>query len=185
MSDERPPPDFAMLRAVEVLARIASETRGRSPAPAPRLDHPLLLRGDRATFALGMARSAVVRAIGEGGPYPVAGWSSYALPKTRAGWLILLSLFYRDDALFALELYRSRAEELPALPRISLRARLHPTDVAIGNAIRVAPHGFANAQGGPGRIVYSDAFEARFPGGVAFVMGNDGVAERLVLYAQT
>ncbi len=32
-------------------------------------------------------------------------------------------------------------------------------------------------------MVYAEAFEVRFPGGVAYVMGNGGRVERLGLYA--
>jgi hypothetical protein len=37
--------------------------------------------------------------------------------------------------------------------------------------------------GGPGKVVYDRAFEARFPGGVAYAMSSKGVVERLALYA--
>ena len=38
---------------------------------------------------------------------------------------------------------------------------------------------------GPGTAVYKHAFEVRYPGGVAYAMGNDGTVSRLVLYAET
>ncbi len=181
---DRPPPDFAMTRAADILANIVRETQTRSPQAAPRLPHPVLLRGDRITLAVGSTTRAAVECIlGAGGEYPVAGWASYAISGPREP-LALVSAFYRDDLLIAAELYRSRAQSVPGVPRVATRFRLDPIALSLGDALRVPPAGFIRAQSGPAGTVYGDAFEARFPGGVAFAMGNAGVAERLVLYAE-
>jgi hypothetical protein len=42
---------------------------------------------------------------------------------------------------------------------------------------------FTPAVGGPGKVVYDEAFEARFPGGVAYAMAAKGIVERLTVYA--
>jgi hypothetical protein len=60
---------------------------------------------------------------------------------------------------------------------------LVPGDVAIGAGFATLDARFTPAVGGPGRVMYENACEIRFPGGLGYVMGNAGVAERLVLYA--
>jgi hypothetical protein len=41
---------------------------------------------------------------------------------------------------------------------------------------------FVPAHGGPSPVVYELSFEARFEGGVAWIMGNGGRNERFAIY---
>jgi hypothetical protein len=63
--------------------------------------------------------------------------------------------------------------------------RLSPGDVALGAATSALDERYVVAVGGPAPVVYGEAFEARWEGGVAYVMGNAGLVERLGLYAAT
>ena len=40
----------------------------------------------------------------------------------------------------------------------------------------------AESAGGPGTVVFDTSYEIRFPGGLAYVMGNADTIERLVIY---
>ena len=60
-----------------------------------------------------------------------------------------------------------------------------PGEVRIGLGIISLDERFGDAIGGPGTAVYKLAYEVRYPGGVAYAMGNDGTVSRLVLYAET
>ncbi len=55
MSDERDEraPDFAMLRAVEILARIAETNRAKRNVPPAPIDRPVVLANENLTFAVG------------------------------------------------------------------------------------------------------------------------------------
>jgi hypothetical protein len=44
------------------------------------------------------------------------------------------------------------------------------------------PDGYRRIPTPEGLGIYADIFEARFPGGAAYAMGNKGVIERLALY---
>ncbi len=63
--------------------------------------------------------------------------------------------------------------------------RLTPGEVGLGASTATLDERYVTAVGGPAPVVYSEAYEVRFPGGVAYVMGNGGRVERLGLYAAT
>jgi hypothetical protein len=186
MSDERggrPPPDFAMVRAVEILAKIA-EKRMRLPnVPPPPIDVPVILFNENIRFAIGETKRAdVVKTLGSGFPYPAKGWDAYAVRED--GTRRLLTAFYRDDILVGVEYFVPKFKNAPQLvPRDLGEFRLVPGEVKLGAAIVGLDERFVPAIGGPGTAVYSNAYEVRYPGGVAYAMGSGGTIERLVLYA--
>jgi hypothetical protein len=189
--DEGRAPDFAMLRAVEVLARIAETNAAKRSVPPAPLDRPVTLANERLVFTLGTTtRGEVERAFGVAFAYPMRGWHTYAARENGARYF--LSLFYANASsdvpaertLLALEYYLPKADRAP-----SLAARdygpftLMPGGVALGAATAALDERYGTATGGPAPVIYAEAFEARFPGGVAYVMGNRGRIERLGLYA--
>jgi hypothetical protein len=182
MSDERPAPDFAMVRAVEILASIAMRQQQAPIVPPPPIDRPVVLFNETQTFALGTTlRRTVERTLGLGFTYPGKGWHTYA---TRGGGeRRLLSAFYRDDVLAAVEYYLPKTAGAPALaPRDLGDFRLIPGEVALGMGLASLDARYITAVSGPSPIIYAQAYEIRFPGGIGYVMGNAGRAERLVLY---
>jgi hypothetical protein len=185
-------PDFAMHRAVEILASIYEQTRARRNVPPAPLDRPVVLTTDRLVFALGTTtRADVEHAFGIAFSYPMRGWHTYAARDDGAR--NFLSLFYTGDGpeperrtLVALEYYVPKADRAPGLAARDYGAlRLSPGDVAIGAPTASLDPRYGAAVGGPAPIIYAEAYEARFPGGVAYVMGNAGRVERLGLYAAT
>jgi hypothetical protein len=148
------------------------------------------LLGQACRFEVGVTRrSDIERRLGTGQRYPQDGWSTYAIvgPR-RARWL--LSAFYRHGGLLiGVEHYVPKAALPPALvPRMLGRFRLVPGEVELGAPLASVFAGYspavsARAAAGPRAAVYDTTFEAHFPGGVAFVMGNAGTVERLALYA--
>ena len=182
--DSDPPaPDFAMQRAVEILAQVYETGRARRNVPPAPLDRPVVLANEHLTFTLGTTtRAEVERAFGVAFSYPMRGWHTYAARED--GRRYFLSLFYVDAALIALEYYVPKADRAPGLAARDYGAfRLSPGDVALGAASATLDERYVTAVGGPAPVVYAEAFEARFPGGVAYVMGNGGRIERLGLYA--
>jgi len=181
--DDRPPPDFAMLRAIEILAGLAERKRDAPLAPPPPIDRPVILFNERRPLQLGTTtRRDVQRSLGPGAPYPAAGWWTYAL--RFSGSRRLLSVIFRADVLSGVELYLPKVKSVPDLaPNFWGDFRLVPGEVAIGAQLAELDPRFTPAVGGPGRVMYEQAFEIRFPGGLGYVMGNRGVAERLALYA--
>jgi len=166
-------PDFAMQRAVEILAQVYEAGHARRNVPPAPIDRPVVLANEHLAFALGATtRADVERAFGVAFAYPMRGWHTYAAREN--GRRYFLSLFYADAALVALEYYLPKADRAPGLAaRDYGEFRLSPGDVALGAAIASLDER------------YVTAFEARFPGGVAYVMGNGGLIERLGLYAAT
>lgn len=194
MSDDEPPaPDFAMRRAVEILAGIYEKNRARANVPPAPLDRPVTLANERLVFALGTTtRAEVERAFGVAFAYPMRGWHTYAARENGARYF--LSLFYANASaavpaertLLALEYYLPKADRAPSLAARDYGTfRLTPGDVALGAATASLDERYGPASGGPAPVIYAEAFEARFPGGVAYVMGNGGRIERLGLYAAT
>lgn len=183
MSEERPPPDAATLRAAEILARIHQQARERRNVPPQEIDRAVIAQCGELAFELGVTtREQVERMLGTGFSYPARGWHTYATlePGRRA----FLSLFYRGDSLIALELYVPRGEGAPKLvPRDLGAMHLEPGDVRLGAPTETIAEIFTRAAGGPGPVVYDASFEARFPGGVAYAMARRGTIERLALYA--
>lgn len=180
---QRPPPDFAMLRAVEILASIVEKRFSEPNVPPPPIDVPVVLFNENIRFAIGeTTRARVHAALGTGFAFPAPGWETYGIRQNRSR--ALLSSFYRDDRLIAVELYTPKTKSAPNLaPSDVGEFRLIPGEVRLGQAIVGLDERFVTAVGGPAALVYKLAFELRFPGGVAYVMGNDGTIERLVLYA--
>ncbi len=185
MSDERDEraPDFAMLRAVEILAEIAETNRAKRNVPPAPLDRPVVLANEHHTFALGTTtRAQVERAFGVAFAYPMAGWHTYAARED--GQRRFLSLFYNASGLIAAEYYLPKADRAPTLAARDYGLfRLSPGDVGVGAATAGLDERYVSAVGGPAPVVYAEAYEVRFPGGVAYVMGNGGRVERLGLYA--
>ncbi|GAC1652393.1 MAG: hypothetical protein NVS9B12_01740 [Vulcanimicrobiaceae bacterium] len=186
MSDSDKPADFAMLRAVEILANLHERMYTKSNVPPPPLDRPVILFNEECSFQIGNTTQDDVQAkLGWAYSYPARGWHTYAVAGP-AGERQLLSLFYKKSALIAAELYVPKTDRTPNLePRRLGAFRFIPGEIALGSALTSIPPSFVPAVGGPGPVVYSSAFEARFEGGVAYAMGNGGTVERLALYAQT
>ena len=193
MSDEEPvAPDFAMQRAVEILAKVYETSRERRNVPPAPLDRPVVLANERLVLALGTTtRAGVEHVFGVAFSYPMRGWHTYAARED--GQRYFLSLFYAGGdtepgrgALVALEYYLPKADRAPTLAARDYGPfRLSPGDVALGAATSALDERYVTAVGGPAPVVYAEAYEARFPGGVAYVMGNGGRIERLGLYAAT
>ena len=181
--DDAPPPDFAMLRAVEILAGIYEKNRSARNVPPAPIDRPVVLANPNLTFALSTTtRDEVERAFGVAFAYPMRGWHTYAAREDGAR--NFLSLFYKDRTLVALEYYVPKIDRAPTLAARDLGDfRLTPGDVALGASTQTLDARYVHAVGGPAPVVYAEAFEVRFPGGVAYVMGNGGRVERIGLYA--
>ena len=174
-----------MLRAVEVLAQMHERARRKTNQPPAPLDRPVVLQCERLTLEFGKTnRANIERELGVAFSYPARGWHTYA---TKEGsQRCLLSLFYRNSGLVAAELYVPRNENGPNLePRNLGGFRLEPGGISIGMNADAISEIFTAAIGGPGKVVYDRAVEARFPGGVAYAMARKGTIERLALYADT
>jgi hypothetical protein len=184
-SGGKPPPDFAMVRAVEILAQIAEKRMKQPNVPPPPIDVPVILFNENIRFQTGVTkRKDVIRELGTGFAYPAKGWDTYGLRENNERRL--LSAFYKDDLLVGVEYYVPQTDTAPKLaPRDLGEFRLVPGEVRIGLGIISLDERFVDAVGGPGIAVYRHAFEVRYPGGVAYAMGNDGTVSRLVLYAET
>lgn len=183
MSDEKPP-DFAMMRAVEILANIHERQYTQANVPPPPLDRPVVLFNETCAIAIGASEEGVRAKLGWGYAYPARGWHTYAIAGD-SGERLLLSLFYKNHALIAAELYIPKTDRTPNLePRRLGAFRFTPGEIRVGMPVTSIPASFVSAVGGPGPVVYDAAFEARFPGGVAYAMGKSGVVERLALYTQ-
>jgi len=172
-------PDFAMTRAVEILARIAE---GKRPAyaPPPPVDKPLLLFSEIVAFETGVTtRAAVEKALGIAFAYPTRGWHTYAVGGSARAFL---SAFYKDGTLVACELYAPRSPDAPPLAARSVVFRLVPGEIALGMQPGVLGEGFVRVPTRAG--AFEATFEARYPGGVAYAMTQNGVLERFALYAE-
>lgn len=180
---EKPPPDFAMLRAVEILAKMHERVRSAPNTPPAPIDRPVLLQSERLTLQVAKTkRSDVERELGIAFSYPARGWHTYA--TSESGTRCLLSAFYKSGILVAVELYVPRGPHAPNLQARNFGGfRLEPGGVRVGMLVNAVPQPFTPAVGGPGKVVYDQAFEARFPGGVAYAMAAKGVIERLTVYA--
>ena len=186
MADEekKDAPDFAMLRAVEVLASIANRARTTPGVPPPPIDRPVVLFNETQAFRIGTTtKREVERSLGTGFSYPAKGWHTYSVhgPQSER-WLI--SLFYKDDIVVGIEHYVPKSDSAPKLqPRNIGGFRLIPGEVGLGTPFSALDARYVPAVGGPGTVVYDTSYEIRFPGGLAYVMGNAGTIERLVIYA--
>lgn len=128
-------------------------------------------------------RSAVERELGVAFSYPARGWHTYALAE--APGTALLSAFYRDRTMIAVELYLPRSDRAPDLePRDLGGCVLQPGGVTLGMDAGAVGAPFTElARGELAAIVYDRHFEAAFDGGVAHAMSIGGRIERLTIYA--
>ena len=189
MPDERPP-DFAMTRAAEILYQIyQKQRRGEQQPPPPPLDRVALIFNETIAFDVTTTKRAdVERALGIAFAYPVRGWHTYCMSGGELG-REFASLFYSKsvkggEALVSAELYVPKVDRAPALePRKLGRFRLIPGEIAIGMQIATLGDRFGRIPKPEGLGPYEDIFEARFPGGSVYAMGNKGVIERLAIYA--
>ncbi len=175
-------PDFAMLRAVEILASIVERSR-QSPVPPPPCDKPVVLFSE--AFALGVnttMRADVERCLGIGFSYPARGWHTYGVRGANSPRL-LLSLFYSKNRLAAAELYLPRVARAPRLQPQDAHFRFVPGEIEVGMPVTSLPEHYGRMEGMPIELgAYTDMFEARYPGGAAYAMGNAGSIERLAIY---
>ncbi|MBV8154303.1 MAG: hypothetical protein JOY98_07780 [Candidatus Eremiobacteraeota bacterium] len=183
------PPDFAMSRAVEILAQIYERQRRASEVPPPPLDRVAQLFNETMAFDVTKTtRAQVERALGVAFSYPVRGWHTYCVSGGDLG-REFVSLFYQspglaEDPLVSAEVYLPKAKAAPALaPRNLGRVRLIPGEIAIGTQIGSLPESFARVEKPEGLGPYDAILQAQFPGGVAYAMGSSNVVERLAIYA--
>jgi hypothetical protein len=153
------------------------------------LSEPLRLVHGTTVFAVGETkrRDCEIK-LGPGVAYPAAGWHTWTVTAI-AGDTWLLSAFFRTGTLIAVEYYVAKTGSVPKYaPRARGTFVLQPGDVGLGNTTRTLGPAFAasNARAGSvGSVVYQQAFEARWDGGVALISGNDGRVERIALYIAT
>ena len=183
MSDDAPTPDFAMLRAVEILANIYERARKAQDAPPPPSDVPIVLFSEAIALRVGTTtRAQVEKALGIAFSYPARGWHTYCVKGTR-GEKLFASIFYSESGMAAAELYVPKVDRAPNLTKRDLHFRLVPGEISVGMPFTGLPEHFGRIAALPSSIgAYADMFEARFPGGAAYVMGNEGVIERLAVY---
>lgn len=184
MSDqEKPAADFAMARAVEILASIYERSRSAPGSIPPPRDKPILLFNEHLAFALdSTTRSDVERALGAGFAYPAEGWHTYAIAGPQRERR-LLSAFYRDDALIAVEFYAPKTPSAPQLaPRVLGDFRLVPGEIALGSPMTILDDRFVDTAMSAAGVAYEQTFAARTHAGVVYVCASGGVIERLALY---
>jgi hypothetical protein len=181
MSDDAP--DFAMLRAVEILANIYESHAKRERVPPPPSDKPIYLFSETLALEVHVTTKEHVQSVlGLAFSYPAMGWHTYGVRGGSASRL-LLSLFYSNDRLASAELYVPKVERAPKLHPQEHRFRLVPGEIECGAPVTTLPEHFGRMEGVPPELgAYAQMFEARFPGGAAYAMANDGVIERLALY---
>lgn len=81
MSGRHDPPDFAVVRAVEILANLHDRMYTKTNVPPPPLDKPVILFNEACAFHIGKTtQEAVVSILGWGFSYPARGWHTYAVP---------------------------------------------------------------------------------------------------------
>ena len=91
-----------------------------------------------------------------------------------------MSIFYSKQRLASAELYLPKVDRAPKLEPQDAHFRLVPGEIEVGMQFTSLPEHFGPMKGMPTRIgPYEAMFEARFPGGAAYAMGNDGTIERL------
>jgi hypothetical protein len=182
-NDHKPPPDFAMLRAVEILAQIAEKQMRSANILPPPLDVPIILFNENIMFVIGKTpRANVINVLGPGYAYPAKGWETYAVREKNARYL--LSALYRDQILVGVDYYVPKANSVPELGVRSFGDfRLVPGQIAIGSDITRLDDRFVHVDEGPDAHRYAHAFQVRYRGGVGYAQSNDGLIQRMVLYA--
>jgi hypothetical protein len=164
-------------------------TGARAAVPAaatPLIPGPIRLTNALLAFHAGVTtRREIEHSLGPAIAYPAPGWQTWSLAGMRDAWI--LSAFYKDSRLLGVEYYIAKTGELPRyVPRIKGAFRFVPGDIGLGNSLATLPEGFAAAGGLAGTVravVYQQIFQARWTAGMAIVAGNDGLIERLALYA--
>jgi hypothetical protein len=176
-------PDFAMLRAVEILANIYERQNKQADVPPPPSDKPIFLFSEKlALDVTTTTRADVERALGHAFRYPAAGWHSYGVRGSN-NTRLLLSIFYSAEKLVSAELYLPKVDRAPRLEPQDAHFRLVPGAIEVGMPSTSLPEHFGRMAGMPTEIgPYAEMFEARFPGGSAYAMGNAGTIERLAIY---
>ena len=182
MSDN-PTPDFAMLRAVEILAGIYERNRKPPSELPPISDKPIVLFNESIALETGVTtRERVERALGIGFSYPARGWHTYCV-RGAGGKREFLSIFYHDRSLISAELYYPKVDRAPRLEPLDLPFRFVPGELSLGQSITTLPEHFGRiSEAAEAMGAYGEMFGARFPGGSAYVMGNGGRIERLAIY---
>jgi hypothetical protein len=177
------PPDFAMQRAVEILASIYERAHQQLDAPPPPSDKPILVFSERLALDVNTTTKVdVERELGIGFMYPTRGWHTYGV-RGANNTRLLLSLFYSKQRLASAELYLPKVDRAPKLEPQDVHFRLVPGEIEVGMLETSLPEHFGRMTGMPTKLgPYEEMFEARFPGGAAYAMGNDGVIERLAIY---
>lgn len=177
------PPDFAMQRAVEILANIYERAHKQQDAPPPPSDKPIVIFCERLALDVNTTtKSGVERELGIGFMYPTRGWHSYGV-RGANNTRLLLSLFYSKDQLASAELYLPKVDRAPKLEPQDAHFRLVPGEIEVGMPTTSLPVHFGPMAGMPTKLgPYAEMFEARFPGGAAYAMSNDGIIERLAIY---
>ena len=171
-----------MQRAVDILAQIYERGRSSAALPPPAEKPIVLFNEEIALDVTRTTRADVERALGIAFAYPQRGWHTYCVRASDGGRLFL-SCFYSQERLASAELYRPRVERAPNLAPRDLRFRFVPGEIEVGQPFTVLPEYFAIASALPAQLgPYAEMFEARFPGGAAYAMGNGGTIERLALY---
>ena len=163
VAGDKPPPDFAMLRAAELLAQMHRAQRRKKP-DIETFDEPAVLRSARISFEVNVTqRPDVERVLGVAFAYPARGWHTYATRENGAR--CFLSAFYKQTTLIAVELYIPEAQHAPALSPVDLGGfELVPRGIRIG-------------------MDDSHVLEAKFPGGAAYVKAHGHSIGRIALYS--
>ena len=174
-----------MVRAVEILAQIAEKQLKSAHVLPPPIDVPIILFNEHLMFVIGKTqRAAVVAELGAGYAFPTKGWDSYAMHEgtTRC----LLSALYNDDVLVGVDYYIAPANRVPELRARNFgEFRFVPGQIMIGSDMLRLDDRFVAVAEGPDNRTFSHSFEVRFPGGIAYVQGTGGLAQRLVLFAMS
>jgi hypothetical protein len=183
VSEDDRPVDFAMARAVEILAELYEKQRRIADVPPPPLDVPVTLFNESIALDVNKTtRDEVEKALGVAFMYPATGWHTYCVRGNEGGRLFL-SLFYSKRELVSAELYEPKLDRAPALQPRDLTFRFVPSEIIVGIQIAALPDAYRRITTAEGLGIYADICEARFPGGAAYAMGNKGIIERLALYA--
>lgn len=107
------PPDFAMARAVEILANLYQKRAPEAAHFAPLCEHPIVLFDESIALSVGSTiRAGVERTLGIAFSYPARGWHTYAVGGSSRHFL---SLFYKETVLAAEEQYVPRSARAPNL----------------------------------------------------------------------
>jgi hypothetical protein len=132
-------------------------------------------------------RRAIESRLGPAVEYPAPGWRTWAAAGSREGEYWILSAIYRGLVLIGVEHYLTKTANVPRdTPPANGIYTLMPGEINLGNTTKSLPTRFLKQPGKSGgvqAIVYQEAFQARWPHGIALISGNDGRIERIGLYA--